>query len=468
MTATSNPLAAGVWGIPALPVVSFAAVAAMGDACGPLSHCGIMLDGDAGDRIDAAMSGVPEKPRAVLVEIASADDAPTRIMTLRSRMNGQGWNDVALIGVGDFDEAMIESLAQSNLPLDGFGIGASFLRGVEPTALAFEYELVEREVDGRRVALARRDGGRGARAVWRKRESGHFKCDTVQTETKAPPSGSMPLLVPMMERGKRFFRAPNLSELRVLCEAQLSMLDPAVTRRADPAAYPVTCVIDEPVAPRIAAPRPPPANRSHGRLIDQLDDSADFTLVSNAFASVVASKLAEHAIDPMSEPPADEGDQVVEPPEIELEEIVEDPSQMAAFEEVASAREYEPLVPASAPAPTPVASAPIAPAPVVAPPVTAPPPAAAKAPQAPPPPAAKAVAKPAAPAVPLELAANPLLAAAARLRSMQRDGALAPPKPAVAPVEAPRVAAPAAKNAAKETDPLLAAAARLKSIRGGG
>jgi hypothetical protein len=65
---------------------------------------------------------------------------------------------------------------------------------------------------------------------------------------------------------------------------------------------------------------------------------------------------------------------------------------------------------------------------------------------------------------------NPLLAAAARLRSMQRGEPLQPQTPA-APIEsvsAPKPAAAARKAPATDSpsDPLLAAAARLKSMRG--
>lgn len=465
--ASANPLAAGVLGLPSLPIVPISVVTAMGPACGPLSTCGLVLDADGVERIDAALAQVPERPRALLLDVGGMD-AATRVLALRTRMNARGWGDVSLIGIGELDEARIDDLARSGIPLDGFGVGTSLLAGAEPASPRFEYELVEREIEGRPEPLVRRDGGRGRRAVWRRRESGRFKGDTVQPESKAPPSGSMPLLVPMMERGKRLFRSPNLSEARVLCEAQLSMLDPAVTRRADPTLYPVNCVVEAAPAPppRTAATRGGDMRAALGGVFDHLDDSADFTVVSNAFASVVASRLAAEAVEPMadnpegasaaeaSKPPEEApGDDAAprssadEPPEVDLEEIVEEPAPTAELVVVAAADRAAggtaaPPAPSPAPATASNGTSPPAPAP--------------------------------------ELPSNPLLAAAARLRSMQSGGVAAASKPPPAPSDSSRPAAaqervgekptgakPAAEKPAgeKPLDPLLAAAARLKSIR---
>jgi nicotinate phosphoribosyltransferase len=497
-TATANPLAAGVWGIPALPVVPLSLVQAMGESAGPLSTCALRLDGDAATRIEGFVA-TPTKPRALLVDVTGTQGA-TRVMALRARMNAQGWRDVQLVAAGELDEATLEELSKPNVPLDGFAIGTSLLVGAELDALSFEYELVERENAGQRIAFARRDGGAGRRAVWRRRESGRYKGDIVQSETKPPPSGAMPLLVPVMEKGKRQFRTPNLAEPRVLCEAQLSMLDAAVTRRLEPANYPVTFVVEKPVAPpAAAAPAPTPrpaaparaAPPSRASMLEQLDDSADFTVVSNVFAAVVASKLAPDAVEPLSETPAETSGEAQaetssdsspaaassessDPPEIELEEIVDEPSASAFGELVPShspraneARAEAVAAPAAAKTPPVVAAAsPLAPPPPFA--ATPSTPAAAAPFVAPPPPPPAA-----------EAPANPLLAAAARLRSMQGGGSPPPaPKlemamPAAMPLapSAPAPAAPAApaaasNGAAKDPgDPLLAAAARLKSMR---
>src|SRR6185369_7905529 len=383
-------------------------------------------------------------------------------------------------------------------------------------------------------------------------------------ESKPPPPGGMPLLVPVIDKGRRQFRAPSLAELRVLCGSQLSMIDPAVTRRVDPDTYTVTCVVDrKPDDPRNAGgagakkesappakPKAEPAKAADARrkALSQIDDSADFSALSGAFESVVAENLGgdesaapeevadapfEEATDDAGTATRDEG----QDPEAEpsAEAPVEEPAEESAESDAEPAYESTeadaeapavpdvdalveetlneaPVEPIEAETPTSEAPPPAEEAPVedfasmvgqlapahrdfeppavnggaaddaapdgiieIEPPAaplraapakaSAPAPKTAKRPAAPPPPAPLAEAPPSEeveslptfgnPVEPKRTVAteggggfNPLLAAAARLRSMQRGEPLAPQMVA-APVEsasAPK-AAPAAKKA---------------------
>jgi hypothetical protein len=209
---------------------------------------------------------------------------------------------------------VIDAMEGAGVEVDGFCVGGELVVAVDSPCIGFDYELVEREIDGQRIPLPRRDGGVGRRSVWRRREAGRFKSDTVQPESKAPPAGGIPLLVRVMEKGRRLFRAPSLSELRVLCGSQLSMLDPAITRRNDPATYTVSIAIEPRKAneapPKGAAAKPAPApkgepmraDEARRRALSQIDDSSDFSAVSGAFESVVAANLGEERGD---EPPVE-------------------------------------------------------------------------------------------------------------------------------------------------------------------
>ncbi len=452
--ATANALAAGSWSIPSLLVVTPAQLEAMDGAAGDLPACDVRLDGVAAEQIDAALAGLATAPRHLLIEIATASDPFEAASSIRERLRERGWNDVGLIAVGELDEALVETLARPGTPFDGFGVDPAQFAAPQPTGVTFELELVERDVAGRRVAFPRRDGGAGSRSLWRKRGSGRFVGDTVQADTRPPPSGSAPLLVPVMDRGKRLYRSPNLSEARVLCESQLSMLDPAVTRRVDPEEYSVTLLVEAPPAP--AKPQPVEPVAARPKVLDELDDSADFTFVSNVFASVVAPKLAADAAQPSSddedaaeEAAADEPTEAVESSRNsedeapEFEELVEPPSAPEGdmmFDEPpppsAIALQLVPKLPSAADAkPAAVAD----------------------------PPQPVATLAPAS-----ESGSNGLLAAAARLRAMQGAGALAM-KPAAPKADAPPPPDPAPvpkSQGAGGNDPLLAAAARLRSLRG--
>jgi nicotinate phosphoribosyltransferase len=590
-SASANAGAALEFGLPSLPVVPLTLVAALGGMVAGIEACGVMIDGALANEGDAALTALSGTPRAIIID-AGTRNLAARVTAMRSGIQSLGWRTTRILVGGRVDEEIIDALQKTGVDVDGFCVGGELIVAADSPCVAFDYELVEREVDGHRIPLPRRDGGVGRRSVWRRREAGKFKSDTVQAETKPPPPGGAPLLVRVVEKGRRLFRAPSLAEVRVLCGSQLSMIDPNVTRRVDPDTYTVTCVVDkrpDEAAPAVKAPKaapPPEAPPKSGplgpadarrRALSQIDDSADFSAISGAFDSVVSPHLGGDESEEPSEDeapaddtalPAEDAPQDLDAESSETEEGAEpaaesddsfeairlddppaaDPDGEATTEEAAVGESTEetaveadesdvtsemapdgdevpaePMATEEAPADEAVA------APVedfasmveqLAPERAAFEPAAVADPDAAdgapadgiieivPPPAppraapakraaahSKAAPRPAPPPEPTEdlealptfgnptpsrrpvvhegsaSASNPLLAAAARLRSMQRGEPLQPQAP-VAPIEsvsAPKPA-PAAKKAPatdSPSDPLLAAAARLKSMRGG-
>ncbi|MSR46688.1 MAG: hypothetical protein EXS13_06445 [Planctomycetes bacterium] len=394
---TTQPLAAGAHSLPTLPIVPFSGLVALGGRLRGLSSCAVEIDGAARNRTCAALAAIGEAPRAIVVEGGRGGLALSEFARVRTRLDELGFQSTKLFAGGDLDRGRVAELAA--MAVDGFVIGTPLLAERLRLQDALVLELVERCGEGG-GPIERRDGGHGPRAVWRRRASGRFHADTVQPDTQAPPPGCAPLLVPMMRGGKRLFRAPSLTEVRVLCESQLSMFEPALLTGDGESRYPIEfvgtpprAVVAEPAAVVIepllrdvpeaqvesAVPDVPP------RLFDQVDDSADFTLVSNAFATVVTQQFGL-------------------------------PAQEATMT-LPSAPDAEPAVePAAEPC-------------------------------------------------------NPLLAAAKRLRAMQRGESVAPTASSMAAIER-RVAesAPAfatAEPVTTSSDPLLAAAARLKRLRGG-
>jgi nicotinate phosphoribosyltransferase len=414
---TTQPIAAGALAAPALPLVPFTALVAMGGRLRGLKGCAVELDGAARRDPRVALAVLSEAP-ATLVVSAGFDGASKELLeALRLGLDARGFGTTRLFAAQCEGP---ERIAELTPRVDGFILSHALLeqRGRMQEALAFE--LVER----RGGAVDRRDGGQGVRAVWRRREAGRFRGDTVQSDTVAPPPRCAPLLLPMMRAGKRQHRAPSLAEVRVLCESQLSMFEPEAL--ATLGAYPVQFIgaaaparppsmgggattsgrpgsaaggdlapeIGERAAEQVAEPIEEPAAP---RLIDQVDDSADFTLVSNAFASMVTRKLGLPA-EPMVAPDSPGPAAAPEAGDAPTGDTTPEPEQ------------------------APVASA----------------------------------------------SENPLLAAAARLRAMQRGEPLAPRAPvALASAHKPDAPVATTEPEAQPDDPLLAAAARLRRMRGG-
>ena len=345
-SATSNAFASIDFGLPTFPVVPLSLVTALGGNIEGLEQCGVMVDGALASEGEAALAALSDTPRAVVLD-AGTKGLAERVKSLRAGIQSLGWRTTKVLVGGRVDEDVIDEIEGAAVAVDGYCVGGELVVAVDSPCIAFDYELVEREIGSQKIPLPRRDGGIGRRSVWRRREAGRFKSDTVQPETKAPPSGGMPLLVRVMEKGRRMFRAPSLSELRVLCNSQLSMLDPAITRRNDPATYTVSITIEprktaeppkkaaEPKAAPKSAPKPAAkgeplrADEARRRALSQIDDSADFTAVSGAFESVVAANLGD---DPEQEAPAEASEETVEasPDEGAVEEVVEEvPSEEA-------------------------------------------------------------------------------------------------------------------------------------------
>lgn len=488
---TLQPVAAGAYSLPALPTVPLTALLAMGGRLRGLNGCAVEIDGAARAGGGVAVAVFQQAPRALVVTPRAGAPGVRELQQLRQQLDAAGYRATQLLAAG-CDEARVAELVNSTARVDGFVLGAALMKARLELQDALVLELVARVGGDGAGMVARRDGGRGSRAVWRKREAGRYRGDTIQADTQAPPSGCAPLLVPVMRGGKRLFRAPSLAEVRVLSDAQLSMVEPELLELHGTKRYPLNFIGDAGPARRasdradatgrVAAPAAPARDEVDDggeagegeapvepvdtrRLIDQVDDSADFTLVSNAFAKVVTNHLGvpDEAIVPPTTESAEEPAVADELPSAPPEPPAESASEPEPTPEPAPAAE-----PVAALAPEPafarIARAAALVAPASAPPAVAPTLA----------PAAAVVAAPAAAASAPEPApvreGSPLLAAAARLRSMQRGEPVSasPVAPlASRPPEPVAAAAPTPTETAAAADPLLSAALRLRRLRGG-
>src|SRR5262249_62210519 len=159
-----------------------------------LESCGVLIDGALANEGDAALMAISVPPRALVLDAATRNLA-ARVTKMRSGIQSMGWRSTRILVGGRVDEEAIDAMAKTGVEVDGFCVGGELIVAADSPCVAFDYELVERELDGHRIPLPRRDGGVGRRSVWRRREAGKFKSDTVQAETKPPPPGGMPLLV---------------------------------------------------------------------------------------------------------------------------------------------------------------------------------------------------------------------------------------------------------------------------------
>lgn len=398
------------------------------------------------------------------------------LQTARKILNRSDAEGVQLLAHGRFDEHSIRHLMDRMAPVHGF-IVEGLARRVSGS-LVVDAHLVGWDALGKTQPIGRTLLGMtvpvGQKAVYRKREAGAFTEDIVQPHRNPAPKGFMPLMVPVMQNGRRCTASPSLAESRVLCASQIQTLHESVLSGERP--YPVqmagfdevqrpTPVESEPMAgPAPAAATKPGSNPAD--IFAGLDDSADFGFVSRAFETVMrerfgmeeAPKSVEAA--PPTPPPPIARTPVTKPP-------VPPPAKAARVPEVIAS---SPAVSEPAPGAPPRWEPPASPAPKVAPepPVSAP---ASRelAPLSPPTPERPAPTKASETAhfgnstPEVSAPASPLLEAAARLRKTRIGG----------DASAPATAPPAAKEPSStesrkgSVDPLLAAASRLRAVQGG-
>ena len=170
---------------------------------------------------------------------------------VRQVLDEAGLPDVVILASGDLDEFTIRSLLRQEAPIDGFGVGTSIgvaagsiEHGVEGGALGAVYKLVwyiERpdSSDRARIKLAR------AKSTWPGRKQvyrcGVFAGDRIQSDDEPAPPDGVPLLLPVMERGRLVPGAIRpMNEIKDLAAASLAAL-PAPYRAIEQAPiYPVT------------------------------------------------------------------------------------------------------------------------------------------------------------------------------------------------------------------------------------
>jgi nicotinate phosphoribosyltransferase len=144
---------------------------------------------------------------------------------VRRLLDAAGCADVRILASGNLDEHSIALLVRGGAPIDSFGVGTRLDASVDAPTLDAVYKL--EEYDGR----ARRKRSTG-KATWPGRKQvrrmlgtdGRIASDLVTLEDETAPGE--PLLVKVMERGRRIAPAESLDTMRVRAAASLDQLPP--------------------------------------------------------------------------------------------------------------------------------------------------------------------------------------------------------------------------------------------------
>jgi len=181
------------------------------------------------------------KPRGLRLD--SGDITADSIWT-RNRLNQAGWADVIVFASGDLDEERISELLADGALVDGFGVGTALVNSSDSPTLGVIYKLVETEYEGEVRSVAKFSAAKatypGKKQVYRASDfRGRFVGDTIALADEKS-SGAEPLLIPVMNQGKRIAPRTDLAEARRRCAEEIARLPEAVRGlEAEGDAYPV-------------------------------------------------------------------------------------------------------------------------------------------------------------------------------------------------------------------------------------
>lgn len=188
---------------------------------------------DTYDTLAAARTVVRLAREGVGVQAVRLDsgDLDSLSREVRGLLDAGGCADVRILASGNLDEHSIARLVRDGAPIDSFGVGTRLDASVDAPTLDAVYKL--EEYDGR----ARRKRST-AKATWPGRKQvrrmlgteGRIASDLVTLEDETAPGE--PLLVKVMERGRRVAPAEQLETIRARAAASLEQL-PSGARALD-------------------------------------------------------------------------------------------------------------------------------------------------------------------------------------------------------------------------------------------
>jgi len=157
---------------------------------------------------------------------------------VREMLDQAGLHEVGVFLSGSLDDGRIKELVEAGAPVSGFGVGTSLDVSPDAPYLDCVYKLQEYAGEPRRKRSAGKSTWPGRKQVYRRFDAAGRMCgDTVCLESD-PPRGR-PLLVKVMEHGRRLSAPAGLEELRERAAESLAALPPGLRELDGGSPYPV-------------------------------------------------------------------------------------------------------------------------------------------------------------------------------------------------------------------------------------
>jgi nicotinate phosphoribosyltransferase len=163
---------------------------------------------------------------------------------VRRILDEGGLENATIFASGNLDEYRLRALVSPDgapaAPIDGFGVGTALDVSSDAPSLDCAYKLQEYAGRARRKRSEGKATWPGRKQVYRNYDvsSGYMARDIVTLEGEDPPGGE-PLIIPVMQSGKRINSGIKLDEMRRRTVASYARLPQSLTAIDASSGYPV-------------------------------------------------------------------------------------------------------------------------------------------------------------------------------------------------------------------------------------
>lgn len=150
----------------------------------------------------------------------------------RALLDGADLPEARIFASGGLDELEVHELVRAGAPVDAFGIGTQMGVSADAPYVDSVYKLVE--YDGRPVMKlsSEKVSPPGRKQVWRRPDGSNG--DVLSLRDEEAPTGTEPLLTPVMREGRRLAASPTIAEARARFETDLALVPQKARRLAHP------------------------------------------------------------------------------------------------------------------------------------------------------------------------------------------------------------------------------------------